>query len=298
MSKPQLASHDQTIGEIMTLFRLFRANLAEVAQLLRSSSGAAFGNGYSLQHLSAALSNPQQVGMLPPLPFGWSGSLIPVSDAALISMVTNLLESLRDDGFTQVYALLPQGLNLKLGAQSITIPLSRKNPAGSFWDSSPKDRVLIAPIGHTEQHGHHLPLSTDTLIIDAIASGITAAVPDRALRLPVMPYGVSTHRASFAGTLNTGGRAFEDFWLEVIDQLVWRGFEHFYLISGHGGNSSFLVNIVKYAVTPPPCFLCNRLALPLWSGGHRLIRAAPPITNWRHGSCLRAGDITYPSTSP
>jgi len=68
-----------------------------------------------------------------------------------------------------------------------------------------------------------------------------------AVCLPAFPYGVSTHRASFAGTLNVGGRAFEDFWLAVIDGLVARGFNRFYLISGHGGNCSFLVNVVKLA---------------------------------------------------
>ena len=65
--------------------------------------------------------------------------------------------------------------------------------------------------------------------------------------MPVMPYGVSTHRPSFAGTLNAGGRTFEDFWGAVINVLVERGFDRFYLMSGHGGNTSFLVNIVKYA---------------------------------------------------
>ena len=62
-----------------------------------------------------------------------------------------------------------------------------------------------------------------------------------------MPYGVSTHRSSFAGTMNAGGRGFEDLWLGVIDVLAARGFDRFYLMSGHGGNTSFLVNIVKYA---------------------------------------------------
>ncbi len=103
------------------------------------------------------------------------------------------------------------------------------------------------PIGHTEQHGFHLPLSVDTHIIDAIARGTASQASARAFTLPVMPYGVSTHRPSFAGTLSAGGRTFEDFWLGVIDVLVARGFDRFYLMSGHGGNTSFLVNIVKYA---------------------------------------------------
>jgi creatinine amidohydrolase len=90
-------------------------------------------------------------------------------------------------------------------------------------------------------------MSTDNLIIGAIGSGTADAVPDLAVALPVFPYGVSTHRQAFAGTLNVGGRAFEDFWLGVLDVLVGRGFDRFYLMSGHGGNCSFLVNVVKYA---------------------------------------------------
>ncbi len=112
---------------------------------------------------------------------------------------------------------------------------------------SEHSKVILMPIGHTEQHGLHLPLSVDTHIIDAIARGTASKAPKRAYTLPVMPYGVSTHRPSFAGTLSAGGRSFEDFWLGVIDALVARGFDRFYLMSGHGGNTSFLVNIVKYA---------------------------------------------------
>jgi creatinine amidohydrolase len=110
-----------------------------------------------------------------------------------------------------------------------------------------RGKVVLIPIGHTEQHGHHLPLSTDTLIIDAIAQGTAVESPDLTTVLPVMPYGVSTHRHSFAGTLNAGGRAFEEFWVSVVDVLAARGFDRFYFISGHGGNSSFIINAIKYA---------------------------------------------------
>lgn len=219
------------------------------------------GCGYSLEQLASALSHPARAGLLPPIPFGWSGSGLAVAEPLLAAYVGNLVDSLRDDGFSEVFALTPQGLNWATwgGAanwqmQRIALPFGQTSEIcekfgslTSFPSDEDRHKVVIIPIGHTEQHGYHLPLSTDTLIIDAIAQGIVAAVPEQATRLPVMPYGVSTHRQAFAGTLNTGGRAFEDFWLGVIDWLVNRGFDRMYLISGHGGNCSFLVNVVKYA---------------------------------------------------
>jgi creatinine amidohydrolase len=90
-------------------------------------------------------------------------------------------------------------------------------------------------------------LSTDTIIIDAISQACAEAAPHQALSLPVMPYGVSTHRRAFPGTFNVGGRVFEDFWLSAIDGLAARGVTMVYLLSGHGGNCSFLANGVKYA---------------------------------------------------
>jgi len=207
------------------------------------------GEGYPLDELANALGNPLQVGMLPPIPYGWEGSGLCVPDQLLEKLIGNLLDSLRDDGFTQVYALTPPGIAPGLGAARLV--LRPKTASASTPAVLPPDgdcsKVVIIPIGHTEQHALHLPMSTDTLIIDAIAQGVVASAPHRAVTLPVMPYGVSTHRSSFAGTLNVGGRAFEDFWVGLIDHLAGRGFDRMYLLSGHGGNCSFLVNAVKYA---------------------------------------------------
>jgi creatinine amidohydrolase len=206
------------------------------------------GWGYDQSRLASALGDPHRIGLLPPFPFGWAGSGLRVPDERLGHYLANLLESLRDDGFNRVYVLAPPGLDLGLGANQLTLAPPCQ------WQSQPplpgddaRGQVVIIPIGHIEQHAYHLPLSTDTLIIDAIARQTVAAAPGRAVTLPAMPYGVSTHRSAFAGTLNAGGRAFEDFWLDVIDVLVARGFDRFYLMSGHGGNCSFLVNVVKYA---------------------------------------------------
>lgn len=202
------------------------------------------GFGYHLNSVAESLNNPPRIGFLPVFPFGWQNSSLPLHNDAIAAYLNNLLDSLRDDGFTHVYALTPQGVDLKLGTSRIAQPIPHQE---SYLSDQDRNKVVLIPIGHIEQHAYHLPLSTDTMIIDAIANGVTLAVPDQAIALPVMPYGVSTHRQAFAGTLNAGGRAFEDFWLAVIERLVAQGFTRFYLISGHGGNSSFLVNVIKYA---------------------------------------------------
>ncbi len=205
------------------------------------------GSGYPLDLLASALGDPQRAGLLPAIPFGWAGSGLQVSDDLLSALIANLVDSLREDGFSRVYALTPPGLNLGLGLNRIALAPVDPRPKPALPPDSARGQVILIPIGHTEQHGFHLPFCTDTTIIDAISRGAAAARSDLACSLPVMPFGASTHRQSFAGTLNTGGRAFEDFWLGVIDCLAGRGFDRIYLLSGHGGNCSFLVNVVKYA---------------------------------------------------
>lgn len=211
------------------------------------------GSGYDLDLLASQLSKPNRIGWLPPFPFGWRGSGLEVPEPLLFQYISNLLDSLRDDGFSRVYCLAPAGLDPQsfflqhLSNSCLRLPNLPTSLMLQLPSDSERGKVIIIPIGHTEQHGFHLPLSVDTIIIDSIAKGTAARVPTRSFPMPVMPYGVSTHRSSFAATMNAGGRAFEDFWVAVIDVLVARGFDRFYLMSGHGGNCSFLVNIVKYA---------------------------------------------------
>jgi creatinine amidohydrolase len=206
------------------------------------------GEDYALESLANALGNPAYIGMLPAFPFGWNGSGLSIPEEKLRVYLTNLVDSLREDGFSRVTCLTPQGLEIGLGDSHIALlnPVQFK-PAASIPNDLDRDKVVIIPIGHTEQHAYHLPMSTDALIIQAIAEGTVEQIPSLACTLPMMPYGVSTHRQSFNGTLSAGGRAFEDFWVSVIDVLAYRGFDRMYLISGHGGNCSFLTNVVKYS---------------------------------------------------
>lgn len=247
-------SYDNMATRNKVFFNYAELTWPEVADLPRDTPLVLpLGSGYDLDLLADQLSNPPRVGLLPAFPFGWRGSGIDLPEPIFFQYIINLLNSLRDDGFTRVYCLMPQGLDpqstLNLQSSSfITQPHgSSYSPKIFLPPDSERGKVILIPIGHTEQHGFHLPLSVDTIIIDSITKGAADQVPTRSLAMPVMPYGVSTHRSSFAATMNAGGRAFEDFWVAVIDILVARGFDRFYFMSGHGGNTSFLVNIVKYA---------------------------------------------------
>ena len=152
------------------------------------------GSGYAFDLLTDQLSHPAQVGLLPAFPFGWRGSGLEVPESIFFQYISNLLDSLRDDGFSRVYCLAPAGIDPQsffiqgLSSSCLRLPRARQSPPTiQLPPDSERGKVILIPIGHTEQHGYHLPLSVDTLIIDAIAKGTTTKVPTRSYTLPVMP---------------------------------------------------------------------------------------------------------------
>ncbi len=206
--------------------------------------------------LSSLLKTSKDIGILPFIPFGWKGSGLDVPAAVFAAVVCALAGNLMEDGFTNVHVATPVQLDLPVDIHQVVVPEDAFLTHHAVVPVDAKEKVVLIPVGHTEQHGYHAPLSTDSLIINAVAQGTAKAAPEQAAALSVFPYGVSTHRRSFPGTFNVGGREFEDFWLAVIDALVAQGCSRIYLLSGHGGNSSFLVNVVKYAGEKYPHIFC------------------------------------------
>ncbi len=215
--------------------------------------------GFDQISLAARLNHPQKAWLLPSIPFGWPGSGLETPHPVFSAMIRNLISNLFEDGFTNAVVAISSESALEPDIPQVVV--QGNNALGPLPADSEREKVVLLPIGHTEQHGFHAPLSTDTLIIEAIGRGTAEAIPEKAVCLPVMPYGVSTHRRSFPGTFNAGGRAFEDFWVAVIDTLASRKFTRFYLLSGHGGSCSFLVNVVKYSGERHPYIFCATTGL-------------------------------------
>lgn len=96
--------------------------------------------------------------------------------------------------------------------------------------------VVLLPLGSFEQHGHHLPLITDTRIVTAIAAAIEAGRSDRVLLLPALWPGHSTHHLRFPGTLSIGQMNYIRMIVDLCASMIGMGGRRLFLLNGHGGN--------------------------------------------------------------
>lgn len=96
--------------------------------------------------------------------------------------------------------------------------------------------ILLIPAGSTEQHGPHLPVTTDTDIALAVATG-AAGLESRLVVAPPVAYGSSGEHQGFAGTLSVGSEVTELILVE-LGRSASVDFAHVIVVSTHGGNAS------------------------------------------------------------
>ncbi|WP_328540972.1 creatininase family protein [Streptomyces sp. NBC_00344] len=109
--------------------------------------------------------------------------------------------------------------------------------------------IALLPIGSQEQHADHLPMGTDTLLVEAVierAGALLAEEPPVAgiVRLPALPYGHSPHHL-FAAALSLSAQTLGAVLDDVLDSLVTSGFRRIMVVNGHGGNDEIMRLAVK-----------------------------------------------------
>ena len=101
------------------------------------------------------------------------------------------------------------------------------------WQAFP-GRVLVLPVGATEQHGPHLPVGLDFLLAERIAAEIARRL-DAAL-LPALRIGQSYEHSAFRGSFSLRPETMLGILRDLADEAQRQGFTRLVIVNGHGGN--------------------------------------------------------------
>ena len=103
-------------------------------------------------------------------------------------------------------------------------------------DALSKDVPVVIPIAAVEQHGRHLPVFTDSMLLGEVVRRASERLADRVVWTPLMWLGNSHHHLDFAGTLSAAPRIYLDLLGDLLDNMIVHGFRRLVLLNGHGGN--------------------------------------------------------------
>ncbi|MGC9334749.1 MAG: creatininase family protein [Anaerolineae bacterium] len=97
--------------------------------------------------------------------------------------------------------------------------------------------VVALPFGAVEDHGPHMPISTDNVIVEALCLEAARRAPDDMLVMPLIAYGLDEHHMDFPGTVSVDMQTLIDYVADVAASPARHGFTHVLIVNGHGSNA-------------------------------------------------------------
>jgi creatinine amidohydrolase len=96
-----------------------------------------------------------------------------------------------------------------------------------------RDSRLLVPVGTCEQHGPHLPLGCDTLIVERLADELSAEFG--ILRAPTISYGVNTAtKRPFPGNASVRRKTLHRWMNDLLNSWELGGVDAFIILTAHG----------------------------------------------------------------
>ncbi len=126
--------------------------------------------------------------------------------------------------------------------------------------TGPPFEVAVLPLGATEPHNLHMPYSTDTLQVEAVADLACRAAFENGARvvcLPAIPYGTETNQMRFPLAMNLNPTTVAAVIGDLVASLATHGIRKCVLLNGHGGNDLKWVLRQMYGTSPVHLFVCN-----------------------------------------
>ena len=151
---------------------------------------------------------------------------------------------------------------------------------GEIREAGSSDPVAILPLAAVEQHGPHLPLSTDGIIGEGLVEAALEHLDDvPVLVLPTQWVGTSEEHRSFPGTLSLSPKTLHRVLLETGASVSRAGIRRLVLVNSHGGNRA-VVDQAALALRRREGMLVVKAH---WFRFPRPDDVELPGSEWRHG---------------
>jgi creatinine amidohydrolase len=122
--------------------------------------------------------------------------------------------------------------------------------------------VIVIPVAAIEQHGPHLPIDTDNVLVEHVTEEAARRSDGLILTMPMIHYGFNEHNMGFPGTVNIRETVFIDFCYDVAHSMVRQGFDRLVFVNGHGSNQ-MLCNLAARRINNTTRALAG--AVPHWA---------------------------------
>lgn len=99
-----------------------------------------------------------------------------------------------------------------------------------------RDVPVVFPIAALEQHGHHLPVFTDSMLLGEVLRLAKIDLHQSVLFAPLQWFGNSEHHLDFPGSMSASPRTYLDLLRDSAENFIAHGFRRLVFVNGHGGN--------------------------------------------------------------